>query len=396
MRLRGTGACLIAVLLLGTAAVGIGAALQAPLAHALTLGQLEGLLQQARSQKKGLDAVVARLDARLSVISDQLQGLNRNIADVTAALNARQAAYDVLQAKLIARKRQLAAAQQHLRWQQMVFADRVVQSYKSGEIDYLAVLLGSNGYEDMISRVSLISDLVRSDNSMVGDLTSSRDAVAAEKREVAGQTAQAKQLRDQVKQKSDQLAALRAEQLATQASTKGARRAKTQALAGVEKNIGAWEAQEATLAAESQGLAGVIQGLAGNGDGKATGVLQWPVVGPVTSPFGWRIHPIFHVRKFHTGIDIGVGYGTSIHAADGGRVIYATWMSGYGNTTIIDHGNGISTLYAHQSTILISSGSVTKGQVIGYVGATGYATGPHLHFEVRVNGNPVNPLGYLH
>jgi murein DD-endopeptidase MepM/ murein hydrolase activator NlpD len=124
--------------------------------------------------------------------------------------------------------------------------------------------------------------------------------------------------------------------------------------------------------------------------------MQWPVAGPVTSPFGWRIHPIFHVRKFHTGVDIGAGYGSPIHAADGGRVIYATWMSGYGNTTIIDHGSGISTLYAHQSTILISSGSVTKGQVIGYVGATGYATGPHLHFEVRINGNPVDPLGYLH
>jgi len=396
VRLRGTGARLIAVLLLGTAAAGIGAALQAPPAHALTLGQLEGLLQQARSQKKGLDAVVARLDARLSVISDTLQGLDRGITDVTATLNARQAAYDALQAKLIAKKRQLAAAQQHLRWQQIVFADRVVQSYKSGEIDYLAVLLGSNGYEDMISRVSLLSDLVRSDNSMVGDLTSSRDAVAVEKREVADQTAVAMRLRDEVKQKSDQLAALKAEQIATQASTKGARRAKAQALAGVEKNINAWEAQEAVLATESQGLAGVIQGLAGNGDGKATGVLQWPVVGPVTSPFGWRIHPIFHVRKFHTGIDIGVGYGTPIHAADGGRVIYATWMTGYGNTTIIDHGSGISTLYAHQSSILISSGSVTKGQVIGYVGATGYATGPHLHFEVRINGNPVNPLGYLH
>jgi murein DD-endopeptidase MepM/ murein hydrolase activator NlpD len=237
---------------------------------------------------------------------------------------------------------------------------------------------------------------VRSDNSMVGDLTSSRDAVAVEKREVADQTAVAMRLRDEVKQKSDQLAALKAEQIATQASTKGARRAKAQALAGVEKNLNAWEAQEAVLATESQGLAGVIQGLAGNGDGKATGVLQWPVVGPVTSPFGWRIHPIFHVRKFHTGIDIGVGYGTPIHAADGGRVIYATWMTGYGNTTIIDHGSGISTLYAHQSSILISSGSVTKGQVIGYVGATGYATGPHLHFEVRINGNPVNPLGYLH
>jgi murein DD-endopeptidase MepM/ murein hydrolase activator NlpD len=396
LRLRGILACLAAVLLLGTAVGGIGAALSASPAHALTLGQLEALLQQARSKKKGLDTVVARLDARLSVISDKLQSLNRGIADVTATLNARQAAYDALQAKLTAKKRQLVVARQHLRWQQMVFAERVVQTYKSGDIDYLAVLLGSSGYEDMISRVSFISDLVRSDNSMVGDLTSSRDAVAAEKREVADQTAVAKRLRNEVKQKSDQLAALKADQLATQASTRSARHAKAQALAGVEKNINAWEAQEAVLATESQGLAGVIQGLAGNGDGKATGSLQWPVAGPVTSPFDWRIHPIFHVRKFHTGIDIGVGYGTPIHAADGGRVIYATWMTGYGNTTIIDHGSGISTLYAHQSSILISSGSVTKGQVIGYVGATGYATGPHLHFEVRINGNPVNPLGYLH
>ena len=396
MRLRGTGARLAAVLLLGTAVAGFGVALPPPPAHALTLGQLEALLQQARSTKKGLDTVVARLDAQLSVISDKLHGLDRSVADVSAVLRQRQTAYDALHAQLVAKKHQLAAAEQHLRWQQMVFAERVVQSYKAGDIDYLAALLGSSSYEDMISRVRLISDLMRSDNDMVGELTASRDAVAAEKRDVADQTAAAGRLRDDVKRKRDQLASLQADQLATQASTKQARRAKAQALAGVDKSISGWEAQEATLAAESQGLAGVIQGLAGNGDGKATGVMQWPVVGPVTSPFGWRIHPIFHVRKFHTGIDIGVGYGTPIHAADGGRVIYATWMSGYGNTTIIDHGSGISTLYAHQSSILIGSGSVTKGQVIGYVGATGYATGPHLHFEVRVNGNPVNPLGYLH
>jgi murein DD-endopeptidase MepM/ murein hydrolase activator NlpD len=396
MGLRRLVTCLAVVLLFGTAVAGIGAALKAPPAHALTLSQLEALLQQARTKKKGLDGVVARLDARLSVISDKLQGLNLSIADVTATLNDRQVAYDALQAKLTAKKRELAAAERHLRWQQMVFAQRVVQSYKAGEVDYLAVLLGSNGYEDMISRVRLISDLMRNDNDIVGDLATSRDTVAAERREVADQTAVAKRLRDELKKKRDELAALKADQLATQASTKQARSAKAQALVGVEKNINAREAQEATLAAESQGLAGVIKGLAGNGDGKATGVMQWPVAGSVTSPFGWRIHPIFHVRKFHTGIDVGAGYGAPIHAADGGRVIYATWMSGYGNTAIIDHGSGISTLYAHQSSILIGSGSVTKGQVIGYVGATGYATGPHLHFEVRINGNPVNPLAYLH
>ncbi|MCX6372704.1 MAG: M23 family metallopeptidase [Actinobacteria bacterium] len=124
--------------------------------------------------------------------------------------------------------------------------------------------------------------------------------------------------------------------------------------------------------------------------------MMWPVNASVGSPFGWRIHPILGYRKFHTGIDLGVAYGTPIHAADSGTVIYATWMGGYGNVIIIDHGRGISTLYAHQSSLAVGTGTrVVRGQVIGYVGSTGFSTGPHLHFEVRVNGNPVDPMGYL-
>ena len=116
----------------------------------------------------------------------------------------------------------------------------------------------------------------------------------------------------------------------------------------------------------------------------------WPVSGPVVSPFGMRW------GRMHTGIDIAVGYGTPIHAAASGRVIYAGWMDGYGNLVFIDHGNGLSTGYAHQSQIAVSTGqSVTQGDVIGYVGCTGHCFGPHLHFEVRVNGNPADPLGYL-
>jgi murein DD-endopeptidase MepM/ murein hydrolase activator NlpD len=100
--------------------------------------------------------------------------------------------------------------------------------------------------------------------------------------------------------------------------------------------------------------------------------------------------------RMHTGIDIGVGYGTSIHAAASGRVIYAGWMDGYGNLVFVDHGGGISTGYAHQSSIAVSNGqTVSQGQVIGYVGCTGHCFGPHLHFEVRIKGNPVDPLGYL-
>ena len=125
-----------------------------------------------------------------------------------------------------------------------------------------------------------------------------------------------------------------------------------------------------------------------------------PVGGPITSPFGYRTHPIFHSRIFHSGIDIGAGYGSAIKAANTGKVIMAGWYGGYGKVVIIDHGvirgQPITTLYGHMSVINVAQGQkVTKGQIIGKVGTTGYSTGPHLHFEVRVNGQPRNPMNYL-
>jgi murein DD-endopeptidase MepM/ murein hydrolase activator NlpD len=118
--------------------------------------------------------------------------------------------------------------------------------------------------------------------------------------------------------------------------------------------------------------------------------LIWPVSGPITSPFGWRW------GRMHQGIDIGVGYGTPIHAAAAGTVIYCGWEEGYGNFVVLDHGGNLATAYGHQSAIAVTCGQhVDQGQVIGYVGCTGHCTGPHLHFEVRVDGNPVDPMGYL-
>ena len=131
-----------------------------------------------------------------------------------------------------------------------------------------------------------------------------------------------------------------------------------------------------------------------------TGAFMRPISGPITSPFGWRVHPIFKSRIFHSGIDIGGANGGAIKAANSGKVIFAGWQGGYGKVVIIDHGrvNGkpTTTLYAHMSVINVSNGqSVGKGQVIGKEGSTGYSTGPHCHFEVRVNGVPQNPLQYI-
>ncbi len=127
-----------------------------------------------------------------------------------------------------------------------------------------------------------------------------------------------------------------------------------------------------------------------------TGRFIAPVSGWVSSPYGWRTHPIFKRRIFHTGIDIASGYGVPIRAADSGEVIFRGWWGGYGNAIIIDHGTSISTVYAHLSRIVVNKNiKVSKGTIIGYVGSTGFSTGPHLHFEVRVKGKPVNPRLYI-
>jgi murein DD-endopeptidase MepM/ murein hydrolase activator NlpD len=150
----------------------------------------------------------------------------------------------------------------------------------------------------------------------------------------------------------------------------------------------ALQAQSAALAAQIQSAQASVTYSTSDSTPSASGFI-WPVGGPVVSPFGWRW------GRMHEGIDIGAGYGAPIVASAAGVVIYAGWMGGYGNLIIIDHGGGVATAYAHQSSFAIGGGGVSQGQVIGYIGCTGHCYGPHLHFEVRVNGSAVDPLGYL-
>jgi len=176
-----------------------------------------------------------------------------------------------------------------------------------------------------------------------------------------------------------------------------ARGAKQKIVQKAETDKVAWSKQEDQLQSDSDQITALLKKIAGSGTAPhGNGVLGWPVNGNVTSGFGYRMHPIFHVMKMHTGVDISAGMGTPIKAAAAGTVIFGGWRGGYGQAVIISHGNGLATLYAHQSKLLVSVGDkVKRGEVIGKVGSTGYSTGPHLHFEVRVGGNPVDPMGYL-
>ena len=261
---------------------------------------------------------------------------------------------------------------------------RIRDIYKNGQINYLDVLLGAKDFNDFVSRMDILKKILAYDNALIQGTKVDREALRKAKEQLELDRVKIVELRKLAAAKRKQVAARRQER-------RGVLNAAT-----YERETAEQAYRE--LIETSRQIEQMIKRIQ-SGDknvGGSTGTMTWPAEGEITSPFGWRVHPIFGTQRLHTGIDIGADYGDAIRAADGGVVIHSDWMGGYGNAVIIDHGNGISTLYAHNSQLLVSEGqTVAKGQTVARCGSTGYSTGPHLHFEVRQNGSPVNPLNYL-
>lgn len=261
---------------------------------------------------------------------------------------------------------------------------RLRDIYKNGQVNYLDVLFGAKDFNDFVSRMDILKKILAYDNALIQGTKADRAALVKAKEQLEADRGKIVELRKLSAVKRDQVASRRQERQGVLNAATYERETAEQAYRELIETSKEIEQMIRRIQSGEKNVGG------------STGTMLWPADGEITSPFGWRTHPIFGTQRLHTGIDIGADYGDTVRAADGGVVIHSDWMGGYGNAVIIDHGNGISTLYAHNSQLLVSEGqAVGKGQAISRVGSTGYSTGPHLHFEVRQNGSPVNPLNFL-
>ncbi len=370
------------------------------------------------AQLSSVQAKIAASRAKAAALSSQIGNLNGQIRSLEGKVGDVSSRLGALQSDLVLRQRRLDKLNELFRLQTVRFTqlkheytlsvqrldNRIIAIYKQEDPTTIDVLLAAKSFQDVLDQLDYLGAIAKQDKHVADAVGTAKLQVKAARAKTAvvrtGVANEARVISARVQQE----AILRGELLTNQHRLSGARAGKSHALA-------ATKAQEAAAIEESQALAAASADLAAriraadaaaraSSDGSTDAgplapssppaSLIWPVSGPITSPFGMRW------GSLHPGIDIGVPTGTPIKAAAAGKVLYCGWMSGYGNLVMIDHGGGIATLYGHQSRIASTCGEdVAQGQVIGYVGCTGFCTGPHLHFEVRVNGNPVDPLGYL-
>jgi murein DD-endopeptidase MepM/ murein hydrolase activator NlpD len=338
--------------------------------------------QDARAKRTELDNKVAALEAQLATASANLQAAEAEVARIQAKVDAVQLEVDRIQGEIM-KSRDL-------------FQQSAVDIYKNGSGGGSLGLLSSSGdSHELISQSKYNTENSRRLERELLRQGGLRDELGDARDDLKKEGAKAEDAERAAQTERDRVGTLKAEADAQRAEAASAEEQEQQVLASVQAKKAQYESE---LAAEQARIAAELRpgGSAGLSSGGGSGRVQWPLQGPLNSGFGYRQDPFGQGTRLHTGLDIGADTGTPIHAAASGTVNSAGWNGGYGNCVIIDHGDGLATLYGHQSRIAVSAGQmVNQGDVIGYVGSTGNSTGPHLHFEVRVNGEPENPLNYL-
>ena len=362
--------------------------------------QLDSIQQQVNQQ----NAAKADAETVIGSVSEQLRQIEEQLRQATAELGTIKDQRVAVENDITLNERQLAEAQKRLEGRESVFYKRVRDIYINGRLSYLDVVIGSKDFSDFANRLEVLKRIIDSDITLINEIKKERAEIEAHKQKLEADRAKLVELEKAALAKQAEIEQKKAERNVVLQKAQNDRATAMQAI----EELNASSAQVSAMLKERQAAraaaaaAAVAAAQSSGGQGAAdnwvqgTGQLGWPVSGEITSPYGYRVHPIWGTTIYHSGIDIGVDEGTPVHAADGGVVVWSGWMGGYGYAVVIDHGNGLSTLYGHNSELAVDEGqSVAKGQVISYAGSTGNSTGPHVHFEVRVNGDPVDPMGYL-
>jgi murein DD-endopeptidase MepM/ murein hydrolase activator NlpD len=364
-----------------------------------TCGQLQQAKQRQATASQQLQAIQSSLaDAQRKADQTRayLDALAGQIAHQQAAIAGTQASIEETERQIRFTEAEIARDEAHLEVRETLLDQRVRALDKQGSLDYLELVVTSRTFSQLVDRVMIMQEIVRSDRRLVDALRAERDQVRDLGRRLDTQRAQ-------------QVALLR-QQRDEEAQLEGLRDAQQQALAYDQQLEAQFEQQRQEIEAEKARIDDLVGQLQAQYDGEARGLgggsgrFAWPERGPITQGFGCTdllgepYDPSCPTHHFHTGLDIGCNFGNPIEAADSGVVSYVNygWGGGYGNFVLVTHGNGFATLYAHLSSISVAAGqAVRQGQVIGAEGSTGYSTGPHLHFEIRLNGAYQNPLTYL-
>ena len=364
------------------------------------INQLTQQRKELQAKQKEQQKTINNLRSKKASVVDQKAALDRenDLAEQEIVLVKEQiTAYDQ---QIEDKGVELEAAKQEEEAQTVRFRSCVRHLEEYGQMSYIAILLEATSLSDLLARMDMVGEVIAYNKQVQADMTAAREKVETVKAE----------LEDARTELQDKQSELETKQVALQQKVAEA----NALLAGLESDINAYKSVYDQYEQQQKNVQSQIDKQVeelrrqeeanknnnpGYDPGKAngsTGTMMWPCPSChyITSQFGWRYHPIYHTQKYHSGVDIGASYGSAIYAADSGTVVRSAdgWNGGWGNYVMINHGNGMQTLYAHMSSRAVSVGqTVSRGQTIGYVGSTGMSTGPHLHFEMYINGSRVDP-----
>ena len=352
-------------------------------AYADNESDAQAALDEIRGEQSALNSELQKGKAVENDLNKEIKALEANIATLNLEISELGASINLTQEKINNAELQLNQVEADIAEQQKALGDRLAAMYMNGNVGFVEVVLGSSSISDLMTNLDRVQMVYEQDKEMLEELEVQQKVIQAQREYLDGLRADLQAAKDTEAEKKELLDADKA----TVADKKAA----------VAQDNKALEEQLDALNAEANALIAEILKLQGDGD-LIGGDFTWPAPGisRTTSEFGNRLHPIFKTYKLHTGLDIGAPTNTTIVASNAGTVIKAGWNNSYGYMVMIDHGGGIVTLYAHNSSLLVKQGDVVyKGQAISKSGSTGNSTGPHLHFEVRVNGQYVDPRNYV-